>query len=387
MCDFDVVVPRRGTNSLKWDSRTDLLPLWVADMDFRAPRAVIDALVERAEHGVYGYTIFPDAYFTAIASWLARRHSWAVERDWITFSPGVVPAVNLAVQIFTQPGDKVIIQPPVYYPFFAAIEENGRRCVANNLVCEDGHYSMDFEGLEEQARDPRVKLLILCSPHNPVGRVWSRDELERLGQICVENGILIVSDEIHCDIVFRGKKHVPIASLNEAFAANSITCMSPSKTFNLAGLQTAYAIIPDAKKRDCFAAANKVHRANAFGLEALIAAYSRGEAWLEDMLDYLEGNLQFLEDFVAKHMPGVTVAPLQGTYLAWLDCTRIGADPQELDRLILEEARVWLDDGLMFGPGGAGFQRINLACPRSILEKALERLEQVMAGGKSPITP
>ena len=378
MCDFDIVVPRRGTNSLKWDSRTDLLPLWVADMDFRAPKPVIDAVIDRARHGVYGYAIFPDSYFAAIANWLARRHGWTIQREWITFCPGVVPALNIAVQTFTQPGDKVIVQPPVYYPFFAAIEENGRRCVANNLVYRDGYYSMDFEDLEEQAHDPRVKLLILCSPHNPVGRVWSRKELERLGQICLDNDIMIVSDEIHCDIVCRGKKHVPIASLSEALAANSITCMSPSKTFNLAGLQTAYAIIPDAKTRDCFAAANKVHRANVFGLEALIAAYDGGEAWLESMLDYVEGNLQFLRDVVAKRMPKVRVVPLEGTYLAWLDCAQVGLDPGELDRLILEKARVWLDDGPIFGPGGAGFQRINLACPRSILEKALERLEEVV---------
>lgn len=379
MCDFDLVIPRYGTNSLKWDSRTDVLPLWVADMDFRAPRAVVDALVERAKHGVYGYTVFPESYFAAIMNWLGRRHNWTVEKEWITFSPGVVPAINTAVQVFTRPGDKIIIQPPVYYPFFSAIEGNGRRIVTNNLLYKDGYYCMDFEDLKQKACDPQVKLLILCNPHNPVGRVWSREDLQQLGKICLDSDILIVSDEIHCDILYQGQKHIPLASLSEEFAANSITCMSPSKTFNLAGLQTSYIIIPDAKKRDCFAAGNMVHRANAFGLEALIAAYDHGEKWLDSFLDYLAGNLHYLTDFIAKRIPQIAVIPPEGTYLAWLDCTKITSDPRLLEQLILEKARLWLDDGRMFGPGGEGFQRINLACPRSILEKALKQLEEVVS--------
>ena len=393
--DFNREINRRGTHSIKWGFMQDeedplrakpteaffgenrILPLWVADMDFASPRPVVEALIERAEHGLYGYTGKTDSYCEAVVNWMRKRHGWEIAPEWICTTPGVVPALNMLVRAFVAPGERVLIQRPVYYPFFGAIENNGAEVVVNPLVYENGRYRMDFGDLEEKARDPRVRLAILCSPHNPVGRVWTADELTRFGEICLKNDVLIVSDEIHGDLIYRGNKFVPLARLGEAFAQNAITCTAPSKTFNLAGLHTSNIIISNPELRGRFEKtlqSNGLFGINAFGVVAVEAAYNHGEEWLAQALDYLEGNLAYLEDYVSGRIPQVTVIRPEGTYLVWIDCRRLGLDKDGLKRLMLKEARVYLDEGFLFGPEGEGFERINIACPRSILVEALERI-------------
>jgi cystathionine beta-lyase len=393
--DFDVEVSRRDSNSVKWEftqsdedllrwEQTDrffgkdrVLPMWVADMDFRSPRPVLDALVARAQHGIYGYTAPTQAFYESVVRWMKKRHGWAIQPEWICITPGVVPALNMLVRAFACSGDRVLIQPPVYYPFYGAVENNGAQLAANPLVYENRRYRMDLADLEAKCRNPKVKLAILCSPHNPVGRVWTRDELVRFGEVCAENGVLVISDEIHGDLIYTGRVFTPFASISEAFALNSVTCTSPSKTFNLAGLQTSCIIIPDPHLRTRF---NRVLQSDgllgigAFGVVALQAAYDYGEGWLRQLLDYLEGNLNYLEDYVAEHIPQLTVVHPEGTYLVWLDCRALRLDKWRLKQLMLEEARVYLDEGFIFGPEGEGFERINIACPRSLLVEALERI-------------
>lgn len=376
--DFDKVIDRRGTDSAKWDMRSDVLPVWVADMDFPAPPQVVDAIVERAKHGIYGYTIFSDKYYEAIEEWVLKRHNWKIQREWITFSPGVVPGINMLVRALTQPGDKVILQSPVYYPFFAAVERNGSHILNNPLKFENGRYTIDFEDLRKKAKDPRATLLILCSPHNPVGRVWTKEELVELGTICVENGLTVIADEIHCDLVYKQYKHTPFASLADEFAQNSVTCISPSKTFNLAGLQTSVIIIPNPTLRQKFNNVALLQRPNVFGAVALETAYKYGEEWLEQLLDYLKGNLELTKTFIKERIPQLRVIEPEGTYLLWIDCRALGMDPASLEKFMLEEAKIWFDEGYIFGPGGEGFERVNLACPRSILREMLSRLEKAI---------
>ena len=399
--DFDREINRRGTNSLKWEfmqvgedlmnwEPTDrffgpdrTLPLWVADMDFPCPQPVVDALAARVAHGIYGYTDKGDAYYDAVVGWMARRHGWKVAPEWICTTPGVVPALYMLVRTFVAPGEKVLIQPPVYYPFFSAIRQNGAELVGSPLLYEGGRYRMDFADLEVKARDPLVKMAILCSPHNPVGRVWTPDELRRFGEICAANGVLVVSDEIHSDLIYGGHTFTPFASLGDAFAQNAVVCTAPSKTFNLAGLHVSNILIPNAEIRARFQRTldnDGLIGINTFGLVALQAAYNHGEDWLRQMLDYLEGNLRYLEEFVAERIPQITVIPPEGTYLVWLDCRRLGLDKWALKRLMLDEAKVYLDDGFMFGPEGEGFQRINIACPRALLADALQRIAKVVEG-------
>ena len=380
--DFDRVIERRGTGSLKWDAVerstgvADALPLWVADMDFTAPDAVLDALRARVEHGIFGYTVKTESCYRAIIGWMKRRHGWEIERDWILFSPGVVPALNLAVQAYTQPGDRVIVQTPVYYPFSTAVVNNGRELVRNTLTEEDGTYRIDFDNFE-QSVDGRTRLLIFCSPHNPVGRVWTRDELEKLAEICVRHRLVIVSDEIHADLVMKGHIHLPLATISPAVASLTVTCTAPNKTFNVAGLQAGNVIISSPELRDRFRAVLTnagLAMANIFALVATEAAYDHGEEWLARLLGYLHDNYTFLRAFVEQRMPRVKVTPLEGTYLVWLDFRGCGLGDPELKTLLLQRAGVWLDAGPMFGPGGEGFQRINVACPRSVLAQALERI-------------
>ena len=398
--DFDREINRRGTHSLKWGFMQDeedplrmkpteaffgenrILPMWISDMDFPSPRPVVEALVERAGHGIYGYTGKTDSYCEAVVNWMRKRHGWEIAPEWICTTPGVVPALNMLVRAFAAPGERVLIQRPVYYPFFGAIENNGAEMVANPLVYENGRYRMDFGDLEEKARDPRVRLAILCSPHNPVGRVWTADELTRFGEICLKNDVLIVSDEIHGDLIYRGHTFTPFARLGEAFAQNAITCTAPSKTFNLAGLHTSNIIISNPELRGRFEKtlqSNGLFGINAFGVVAVEAAYNHGEEWLAQVLDYLEGNLRYLEDYVSRRIPQVTVIRPEGTYLVWMDCRRLGLGKDGLKRLMLKEARVYLDEGFLFGPEGEGFERINIACPRSILAEALERIGNAIA--------
>lgn len=377
--DFDKKIDRTGTASYKWDQseklfgRPDILPLWVADMDFEAPKEVVEAITRRAELGIYGYTVRTQSFYDAITGWLSRRHGWTIEQDWISSSPGVVPALSLMVLAFTEPGDGIILQSPVYYPFYDVIKANGRNVVDNALILKEGQYTIDFDLLEQQAKDG-AKMLLLCSPHNPGGRVWKRDELERIGEICTKYGLLVVADEIHHDLVFSGHKHVPYASLSDEFAQNSVTCIAPSKTFNLAGLQAASVIIPNEEIRRKYNALLRtlsIHMESYFGLTAIESSYTHGEQWLDQLLVYLEGSLNVLVDFVEKHLPQVKVIKPEGTYLVWLDCTAISDKPQVLKQLMFEQAGVAFSDGSVFGKQGEGYLRINLACPRSLLVEAL----------------
>lgn len=314
--DFDKVICRRNTNSAKWDMKDeDILPVWVADMDFESPKPVIDALRKRVEHGIYGYTFASDSYYNAIINWQKRRFGWKIEKDWILYSPGVVPGVHMLVRALTQPGDKVIVQKAVYYPFFKAIENNGRHIINNPLKLENGQYVMDYDDLEQKAKDPRTTLMILCSPHNPVGRVWTKNELTRLGEICLKHKVTVISDEIHEDLVYKKYKHIPFASISTEFAYNSITCFAPSKTFNLAGLQTSCIVIPCSRRRQLYAnviESNAINRPNVFGAVALEAAYTYGEEWLNQLLDYLQGNLEFLTEYINQNIPEIKVIKPQG---------------------------------------------------------------------------
>lgn len=379
--DFDKRIDRTNTASYKWDQseklfgRSDILPLWVADMDFEAPKEVVEAITRRAEQGIYGYTIRTKGFYDAIIGWLSKRHGWNIKQDWITSSPGVVPALSILVQEFTEPGDSVILQSPVYYPFYDLIKMNGRTVVDNALILEKGQYSIDFELLEQQAKEG-AKLLLLCSPHNPGGRVWKREELERIGEICAKYNVLVVADEIHHDLVFSGHKHIPFASLSEACAQSSVTCIAPSKTFNLAGLQAASVIIPNEEIRRKYNAKLKtlsLHMESYFGLTAIESSYTHGEQWLDQLLSYLEGNLNYLLEYAENHLPDVKVMKPDGTYLVWMDCTAISDKPQELKQLMFDKAGIAFSEGSVFGSQGAGYLRINIACPRSILAEALDK--------------
>ncbi|MBK8934830.1 MAG: pyridoxal phosphate-dependent aminotransferase [Chloroflexi bacterium] len=393
--NFDAEIDRTGTHSIKWEflfeghklvfgdhaqakhGRDRLLPLWVADMDFRCPPAVIDALTERVAHGIFGYAMPSDSYYEAVINWMARRYGVVVEREWLVLTPGIVPALNMLVETLIAPGDKVLVQRPVYYPFFAAIENNGGEIVSNTLVLENGRYTIDFDDLAAKAADPAVKMAILCSPHNPVGRVWTREELTRFGEICLANDVLVISDEIHCDLIYDGVAFTSFAAINETFAQKSIICTAPSKTFNMAGLKTSNIIIQDKEIR---AKLNKtllrhgLLGGNALGLVATEAAYNHGEAWLAEVMAYIEANYHFMVAYLAEHLPQLEVIRPEGTYLVWVDCRKLGLDAAARRQLLLGEAKVFLDNGEMFGPEGEGFERFNLACPRSILAEALERI-------------
>jgi cystathionine beta-lyase len=384
--DFDTPVDRRATASIKWDyskhftGQEHLLPLWVADMDFPACTEVIEALKKRADHGVFGYTLEPESYYQAVISWMRRRHGWAIHRGWMVAAPGVIPSLNLALLAFSEPGDGVVIQPPVYYPFKESILDNQRRVMENPLRLEGGRYSMDFDQLE-QAIDERTRLLILCSPHNPVARVWSLPELERLVQICSQHGIIVLCDEIHHDLIMPGHRHIPTASLSEQAASITVTLTSATKTFNLAGLGGSLVIASNPQLRKRYQKSQKrisTGIANAFNTAATEAAYRHGESWLEQVLAYVRGNYEFLCAYLDERLPGAWVTPLEGTYLAWVDLRALGFSDEQLKERILKRARVWLDHGPIFGTGGEGFQRINLACPRSTLEQALEAISRVL---------
>lgn len=385
--NFDQEINRQNTACEKWDyldkrfGVKDALPMWVADMDFKVPEVVNEAIKQRAEHGVYGYTFRPESYYEAIVDWLKRRQHWSIEKEWISHSPGVIPALALIVRAFTQPGDKIIVQSPVYHHFYSVIKAHDRIVLNNPLQSKDGRYTMDFSDLEAKI-DPSVKMLILCSPHNPVGRVWARDELTRLGDICLKHNILVISDEIHCDIVYKDSVHTPFSSISQAFADRSITCISPSKTFNLMGLHTSSIIIPNRELRETY---NReinslaIGSPNPFGMVALESAYRYGEEWLDGLIDYLQGNLDFMMDYFQKNISQIKVVKPEGTYMVWLDCRELGLAKVDLDHFMLNKARIALNEGYIFGQEGEGFMRMNIACPRSILEKALHQLKQAVS--------
>ena len=384
--DFDTIVDRSNTQSVKWEPRMikhyigseDLFPLWVADMDFKAPDVILQALHKRVEHGIFGYTTVGKEYIESIQNWYRRRHDWEIDSKWLKYSPGIVPAVNFIIQQFSKPGDKIIIQPPVYYPFKDSIEKNGRQLLNNELIQSNSRYTMNFDELEELTNQKRVKMLILCSPHNPVGRVWTKEELTKLGNICLTHNILVLADEIHGDLIFPEQTQIPFASISEEFAQNSITCTAPTKTFNLAGLHVSNVIIPNKQIRDEFK--TKMHTLDIqvptiFGAEAMIAAYNHGEPWLDAVLDYIKENYFYFTQAIKQILPKVIIFPLEATYLVWVDFRSLGLSPDKIDNIIKQKAKLALDRGKKFGKGGEGFQRFNIACPRSILQDVIDKLE------------
>ena len=391
--DFDRVIDRVNSDSAKWNvkatfGRTDILPMWVADMDFPVPRPVTNALQKRIEHEVYGYAYTRPSLIEAIINRMNKKYGWKIEPEWIVFTPGVIPAVNAAIRAYCHPGDEVIIQDPVYHPFWSSIEQSGCRVASNPLKLVDGHYEIDINGLEEKftpqegmrRASSRIKMMILCSPHNPIGRVWTRDELIAMGEVILKNKVVMVSDEVHCELLFNGNKHIPFASISEEFAQNSIVCQAGSKTFNLAGLGASTIIIPNRRLRDEFNAARSgiMPQPSVLSLVALEAAYRDGDEWLEQVLAYLQGNLDFMMAYFMEHIPRIKIIKPEGTYLVWLDCRALGMDNLALREFFLDKARVGFDDGYIFGPAGTGFQRVNIACPRSILEDAVKRIEMAV---------
>lgn len=391
--DFDKVIERKNTNSMKWDRNAllfgteDVLDMWVADMDFPCPEPVLEVIKKRAQHPIYGYSFPPETLYEAIIERLYRYYGWRVKKEWIVFTAGVVNGIYSAIKAFAHPGDEIILQPPVYYPFFSAIKNNGCQVLPNNLHFDGQRYCMDFAGLKElfkpittfPPRIPGVKMFILCSPHNPVGRVWTREELTTAGEICINNNCMIISDEIHCDLLFKGVKHTVTSTISKELEQNTITFMSASKTFNLAGLSTSFAVIPNDAWRDQYIRARAGHNSgNPFGMVALEAAFRYGDEYLKQLLEYLEGNLKYFMDFVKNKIPGINVIKPEGTYLVWVDMRGLGMDALKLQNFIREKARLALDDGYAFGSGGEGFQRFNLATPRSILKEALTRLEKAV---------
>ena len=386
--DFDTVIDRKGTRSLKYDFAVrrgkpkDVLPLWVADMDFQTSSYITDALEDMVKHGVFGYSESEEHYFGAVQNWMERHYNWHVKESWMTKTPGIVFALAMAVKAYTQENDTVLIQPPVYYPFKEVVEDNHRRLVNNTLVLGgDGTYTIDYEDFEKKIIEENVKLFILCNPHNPVGRVWTKEELERLGDICLKHGVFVVSDEIHADFVFE-RKHTVFSEVKEAYRDISMICTSPSKTFNIAGLQISNIFISNPEKATAFrrqVAAAGYSQVGLPGLVACEAAYRHGDEWLEGVLAYIKANAEFTRAYLQEHLPRVKMTKLEGTYLVWLDFRDYGLTDKELDEKILNQAGLWLDSGAVFGKCGEGFQRINIACPRKTLHQALDRLIDVFA--------
>lgn len=385
--DFDTVPNRRGTNCFKYDFARemgmpeDVLPLWVADMDFPTAPAVLERLHALAEHGIFGYTGVKDAYFSAVHNWYAQRFGWETQRSWLVTTPGVVFAIAIAIRAFTQKGDAILIQQPVYYPFANKVTENDRQLVVNPLVLKNGRYEMDFADMERKIVDNRVKMLLLCSPHNPVRRVWTKEELLRVGEICQKHGVLVVSDEIHADFTYAGHTHHVFASVKSEFADFTITCTAPSKTFNLAGLQNSNIFIPNRQLRHAYKkelSACGCGGTNCMGMAACQAAYEAGADWLEQLKQYLAGNLAYIRQFLREKLPEIALIEPEGTYLVWLDLRKLGLTEQQQRQLIVQDAKLWLDTGTLFGQGGDGFERINIACPRATIKQAMQRLERAV---------
>lgn len=388
MYDFDKIVDRTGSGDLKHEvlaeryGRADLLPLWVADMDFETPEFITDALRRRLEHSLFGYTVEPKDYWPTVQKWIKDHHGWDVKREWLSYIPGIVKGIGMVINVFTKPDEKVIIQPPVYHPFRLTPEGNGREVVYNPLKeNSDGSYSMDFDNLEEVAND-KCKVLILSNPHNPAGIVWDKDTLARLAEFCYDHNILVISDEIHCDMALWGNTHVPFATASDKAAQCSITFGAPSKTFNIAGIVSSYSIIPNDEIRNRFytwLAANELNEAPMFSPIATIAAFKNGEQWRKAMLHYVEQNIIFMEEYCKTHLPKIKPLRPEASFLVWLDCRALGLNHEQLIDLFVNKAHLALNDGEMFGKGGAGFMRVNVGTPRAILTKALEQLTKAVA--------
>lgn len=383
MYDFDKIVDRRGTSCLKYDfqverrGRDDLLPLWVADMDFALPENILDDIKKRVSHGIFGYTDPKREYFDSVIGWFYSHFGWEGKPEWITVTPGVVVAISVAVRALTKEGEGVLIQQPVYYPFSEAILLNKRKLVNNQLVYENGKYSIDFDDFEKKIVDENVKLFILCSPHNPVGRVWTEEELRKMGEICLKHNVIIVSDEIHCDFTYEGHKHTVFPSLGEEFENNVVFCTAPSKTFNIAGLHVSNIFIPNPEIRKKFKSELEsfgFSQPNVLGLTACQSVYSKGEEWYTNLKEYIAGNLDFAREYLAKNMPKIQLVEPDGTYLIWLDCEKLGLSVEELESFVEDKAKLWVDFGKIFGKESGQFIRLNIACPRKTLRQALEQL-------------
>lgn len=387
--NFDQVIDRNGNRAAKYDERvkkfgTDkVIPLWVADMDFRTAQPIIDAMKRRADEGIWGYTSRPDSYFEAICGWQERRNGWKIDKNLVSWSLGVVPALSAIVNLFSKPGEKVMIQTPVYSEFYDVTEAWGREVMENQLVEKDGHWSVDFEDFEQKAKE--VKIFLLCSPHNPLGIVWTKEELQRMADICIANNVLLVSDEIHSDLIFHGKKHIPTATVSKEIAGKIISCISGTKTFNLAGLQASTTVFPDKKTKDVFDRFwmnMDIQRNNAFSSVAMEAAFNEGEEWLEQLLVYLDGNFEYVRSFCEENIPQIKVNVPDATYLMWLDCRELGMDNEGLRKFMIEEAGLGLNEGYTFGRSLTGFMRLNAACPRSILQQAMKQLKEAVDAKK-----
>ena len=385
--NFDLRVNRKGTNSYKWDSdeSRDMLPMWVADMDFRTAPEIIEALRERVDHGIFGYTHVPEEYYEATVNWFRRRHNWNIDPRSIIYTSGVVPAISAIIKALAKPGDKVIVQTPVYNCFFSSIRNNNCEILANPLIYnpEDKSYTIDFADLATKAADPKATIMILCNPANPAGRVWTPAELRHIGEICRDNNVTVIADEIHCELVYEPHRYTPFASLSPEFARNSVSCISPTKAFNIAGLQIANIVADDPEKRALIDRAiniNEVCDVNPFGVAALIAAYNEGEMWLHSLLSYLWDNYKYMCEFCAEFLPQYPLTRLEGTYLVWMDTRASGLSNDELDRHLREKARLQLNPGTMYGPEGEGFMRWNIACPRVVLTEGLTRFAAAVRG-------
>jgi cystathionine beta-lyase len=385
--DFDVPIPREGTDCIKYDlreetfGRRNVIPMWVADMDFRTPGFIVDKLRERLSHEIYGYSFRPTEYYSSIINWLRIRHNWQVEREWICFSPGIVPALNLCTLAFTRPGDSIIVQPPVYFPFFSAVEAHGRNLVYNRLAEKNGRWLMDFDSLASSI-DGNTKMIIISNPHNPVGRVWLREEIEQLADICLKNNILILSDEIHCDLILPGFHHTPLAGISEKIADITVTCLAPSKTFNLAGLSTSSLIISNPVLRKYFTKKIEslhIGNGNIFGTIASIAAYSEGHEWLDALMNYLDQNADYVIRCCRELIPEIIPVQPEATYMIWLDCRKFGMTGKELQEFFVSKAGVGMNEGSSFGPGGEGFMRMNLATTHQSVIRAMEQIEKAVA--------
>ncbi len=398
--NFDEVIPRNHTRSYKWDFRKDggkvvhwdgtdpingadqILPMWLADMDFPSPQPVEDALAERVRHGVYGYTYADDALHNSVVNWMQKRHNWDISADWVRVVPaGIVPGLHMLVQTYVKPGEKVLIQPPVYYPFSFAIANNGGEVVNNPLIYERGSYYMDYEDLERKTADPSVKMAILCSPHNPVGRVWTREELCRFAEICLRNDVLIIADEVHCDLTYNNVTFVPFCTLGQEVSEKTVVCNAPSKTFNLAGLQTSNLIFPGEALRARFDHTLKVlglFGLNPFSALALETAYNEGDEWLDQLMTYIQSNYGYMDSYFAEHLPQLSTIQPEATYLVWFDCRGLGLGKDALEDLMFNKAKIYFDEGYIFGEEGEGFERINIACPRAILVDAMERIRKAI---------
>jgi cysteine-S-conjugate beta-lyase len=387
MWNFDEPAGREGTDCIKYDRREetfgvkDVIPMWVADMDFNTPDFIVESLQKRLEHQIYGYSFRSSEYFQSMINWIKTRHNWKVEKEWISFSPGIVPALNFCTLAFTQPGDSIIVQPPVYFPFFSAAESHGRNLIHNRLTESEGKWNMDYNSLIAGIGS-KTKMIIISNPHNPVGRVWTSEELNNLADICLKNNILIISDEIHCDLVLPGFTHTPMASLSEKIAETTITLISPSKTFNLAGLSTSSVIIPNPALRKSFnRIVDNLHvgNGNIFGNTASIAAYTNGHKWLDALLDYIDNNIEFVKDYCGKMIPEIIPVQPEATYMIWLDCRRFGMSGKDLQNFFIHKAGVGMNEGSTFGPGGEGFMRMNLGTTHQTVMKAMEQIERAVA--------